>query len=61
MLIGFLAWLELLLESGPLGPKPVPHRRPVKQTNKRTNKTDFSSDLRAEERKGLFVPKAKER
>ncbi len=33
MLIGFLAWLELLLESGPPGPKRVPHGRPVKQTN----------------------------
>ena len=28
---------ELLLESGPLGPKRVPHGRPVKQTNKQTN------------------------
>ncbi len=34
--IGFLALLELLLESGPPGPKRVPHGRPVKQTNKRT-------------------------
>ncbi len=33
MLIGFLAWLELLLESGPPGPKRVPHGRPVKQTH----------------------------
>ncbi len=32
--IGFLAWLELLLESGPPGPKRVPHGRTVKQTNK---------------------------
>ncbi len=32
--IGFLAWLELLLESRLLGPKPVPHGRPVQQTNK---------------------------
>ncbi len=29
MLIGFLAWLELLLESGPSGTKRVPHGRPV--------------------------------
>ena len=35
--VGFLAWLELLLDSDPLGPKRVPHGRPVKQTNKQTN------------------------
>ncbi len=34
LIIGFLAWLEHLLESGPPGPKRVPHGRPVKQTNK---------------------------
>ncbi len=34
--IGFLAWLERLLESGPPGPKRVPYGRPVKQTNKQT-------------------------
>ncbi len=39
MLIGFLAWLELLLESGPPGPKRVPHGRPVKQTNKQIKQT----------------------
>ncbi len=32
--ISFLAWLELLLESGPPGPKRILHGRPVKQTNK---------------------------
>ncbi len=32
--IGFLAWLELVLESGPPGPKCVLHEQPVKQTNK---------------------------
>ncbi len=42
MLIGFLALLELLLESGPPGPKLVPHGRPVKQTNKCSSKQDFS-------------------
>ncbi len=35
--IGFLAWLKLLLESGPPGPKRVPHGQPVKQTNKQTS------------------------
>ncbi len=31
--IGFLGWLELLIECGPPEPKCVPHGRPVKQTN----------------------------
>ncbi len=39
LMIGFLAWLELLFESGPPGPKRVPHGRPVKQTNKQTKST----------------------
>ncbi len=31
-----LAWLKLLVEPGPPGPKLVPHGRPVKETNKQT-------------------------
>ncbi len=41
MVIGFLAWLELLLESGPPGPKRAPHGRPVKQTNKQISHLVF--------------------
>ncbi len=41
MLHGFLAWLELLLESGPPRPKRVPHGRPVKQTSKQTSSPQF--------------------
>ena len=37
LFIGFLAWLKLLLESGPPGPKRVPYGRPFKQTNKQTS------------------------
>ncbi len=46
--IGFLAWLELLLESGPSGPKRVPHRRPVKQTNKQTAQKLLDSEMGSE-------------
>ncbi len=44
---------KLLLESGPPGPKRVPHGRPVKQTNKQTKTQELPGELPLDPRQGV--------